>query len=59
MGSDNLDVLSRNDLGEALFASPAIADGVMYVRTPSKLIAFGIKSAGPPTKPAANAPIAS
>ena len=40
---DKLDVLSRNDLGESIFASPAIADGVLYVRTPSKLTAFGVK----------------
>ena len=37
---DHLDVLARNDLGEPVAASPAFADGVLYVRTASGLSAF-------------------
>jgi outer membrane protein assembly factor BamB len=39
---DTLTVLARNDLGEPLFATPAVSeDGTMYVRTPTALYAFG------------------
>jgi outer membrane protein assembly factor BamB len=40
---DHLDVLARNDLGEAIRASPALINGVLYIRTPSGLSAFGQK----------------
>ncbi len=40
-GGDKLDVLARNDVAEPLFATPAIVGGVIYVRTPSLLYAFG------------------
>lgn len=39
--SDKLEVLARNDLQEPLYASPAIVDGAVYVRTTSHLYAFG------------------
>ncbi len=38
--SDTLKVLARNDLREAVFASPAILDGVLYLRTEKHLFAF-------------------
>ncbi|HEY2249574.1 MAG TPA: PQQ-binding-like beta-propeller repeat protein [Planctomycetaceae bacterium] len=38
---NELRVLSRNDLGEALMATPAILDGRLYVRTAGHLYAFG------------------
>jgi outer membrane protein assembly factor BamB len=38
---DTLDVLSRNDLGESITATPAIADHKLYVRTSKHLWAFG------------------
>jgi outer membrane protein assembly factor BamB len=39
---NQLKVLARNDLGEAIYATPAVSpDGVLYVRTPSALYAFG------------------
>lgn len=38
---DELKVLARNDLGEAMPATPAIADNKLYVRTTSALWAFG------------------
>ena len=38
---DKLDVAARNDLGEPIFATPAILDGRLYVRTASHLYAFG------------------
>jgi outer membrane protein assembly factor BamB len=39
---DELKVLARNDLGEPLFATPAVSpEGTLYVRTPTALYAFG------------------
>jgi outer membrane protein assembly factor BamB len=35
------EILATNNLGENVYASPAISDGVLYVRTHSALIAFG------------------
>ena len=40
--ADSLKVLSRNDLGERIMATPALVDGVVYVRTESNLYAFGV-----------------
>ena len=37
---DTLNVLARNDLGESIMASPAIARGTVYIRTSSGLSAF-------------------
>ncbi len=42
--SDKFEVLGRVSLGEASFATPAVADGVMYLRTRSQLFSLG----GPP-----------
>ena len=39
--SDTLRVLALNDLKAPVFASPAVADGVIYIRTAEKLLAFG------------------
>jgi outer membrane protein assembly factor BamB len=39
--SDTLEVLARNDLGESITATPAIADHTLYVRTAKHLWAFG------------------
>jgi outer membrane protein assembly factor BamB len=38
---DTLDVLARNDLGESITATPAIAGNALYVRTAAHLWAFG------------------
>jgi outer membrane protein assembly factor BamB len=38
---DSLNVLARNDLGEAITATPAIVDNKLYVRTAENLYAFG------------------
>lgn len=38
--SDKLNVLARNDLKAPVFASPAIVDGVIYIRTDKHLFAF-------------------
>ena len=38
---DVLKVIARNELGESIMATPAIADGKLYVRTGSHLWAFG------------------
>ncbi len=46
--SDSLEVLARNDLGDPVFASPAILDGVVYVRTQQHLFAFGKPASTPP-----------
>jgi hypothetical protein len=40
---DHLEVLAKNDLGEDILATPAVAGGVLYVRTASSLLAFGKK----------------
>lgn len=37
---DQFEVLARNDLGEEIKATPAAADGVLYVRTAAHLYAF-------------------
>jgi outer membrane protein assembly factor BamB len=37
-----LEVLSTLDLGERLMATPALADGAVYVRTETRLLAFGL-----------------
>ena len=37
----NPEVLAINDMEEDVFATPAIVDGVIYVRTHSSLCAFG------------------
>ena len=39
--ADTLDVLARNDLQEAITATPAIADDKLYIRTAGYLWAFG------------------
>jgi outer membrane protein assembly factor BamB len=38
---DQRKVLARNDLGEAINATPAIVDGKLYIRTDASLYAFG------------------
>ena len=38
---DALEVIARNALGELVVATPAIADGRLYVRTASAMYAFG------------------
>jgi outer membrane protein assembly factor BamB len=38
---DKLEVVARNDLGEPVFATPAIVEGKVYVRTAGHLWAFG------------------
>jgi hypothetical protein len=35
------EVLARNDLGEPILATPALAGGRLYVRTEGHLYAFG------------------
>ncbi len=41
----SLEVLAVNDLGEACYATPAIADAKIYVRTEKALYCFGTKKA--------------
>jgi outer membrane protein assembly factor BamB len=43
--ADALRVLSSVDLAERLMATPALADGTVYVRTETKLRAFGSRAA--------------
>ena len=38
-GGDRLEVVARNDMGEPIFATPAIARGTLYLRTRSHLVA--------------------
>lgn len=44
-GVDRLEVVAENTLGEPLAASPAIADGTLYLRTYDAL--YAIRTAGP------------
>lgn len=44
-GLDKLEVVAENTLGEPLAASPAIADGTLYLRTYDAL--YAIRNAGP------------
>lgn len=37
---DALEVLTRNELGETVLATPALADDVLYLRTATRLFAF-------------------
>jgi outer membrane protein assembly factor BamB len=37
---DKLEVLANNDLGEPIFATPAVVNGYLYVRTTAHLYAF-------------------
>jgi len=37
---DSLKILAKNELGEAIMATPAIVEGKLYVRTKTKLYAF-------------------
>jgi hypothetical protein len=39
------ELLGKMVFGEPLMATPAISDGVLYVRTPSKLYAVGARRA--------------
>ena len=41
-----LHVLARNDVGEQIFATPAVLDGRIYLRTEKHLFAFGEEKAG-------------
>jgi len=38
---DRFEIVARNDIGAPLLASPAVADGRIYLRTPSELICLG------------------
>jgi outer membrane protein assembly factor BamB len=38
---DALEVLARNELGDPIFASPAVADNRLYIRSSKRLWAFG------------------
>jgi outer membrane protein assembly factor BamB len=38
---DVLEILARNDLGERIVATPAIADDKLYIRSAQHLWAFG------------------
>lgn len=43
--SDTLEVLARNTLGEPVIATPAVVEGILYVRTREHLFAFGAREA--------------
>ena len=46
--SKEYQLLARTDLGEASHSTPAIADGVMYLRTLSHLFSLGEAAASKP-----------
>jgi outer membrane protein assembly factor BamB len=39
--ADEFELVARSDLGEPVLATPAIAQGTVYVRTATHLYAFG------------------
>jgi len=41
--ADQFSVAATNDMGETCMATPAIADGTLFLRTRAKLIAVGNK----------------
>ena len=41
--ADKFELLARVPLGESSYATPAVADGVMYLRTHSRLFSLGGK----------------
>ncbi|MCC6234874.1 MAG: PQQ-binding-like beta-propeller repeat protein [Verrucomicrobiales bacterium] len=48
--TDELRVLARNEIGEAIHATPALAGSALYVRTAQHLMAFGVnESKGEPS----------
>jgi len=49
----SLEVLAVNDLGEPSYATPALADGRIYIRTTSALYCFGHPQ---PPEPGARVP---
>jgi outer membrane protein assembly factor BamB len=40
-GGETLEVLANNDLGEAIYGTPALAESTIYVRSAQHLWAFG------------------
>lgn len=38
-GGERFEVIARNDMGEPIFATPAIARGILYLRTRGHLVA--------------------
>jgi len=40
-GGDEFEVISLNELGEGIYATPAVVDNTLYVRTEDHLWAFG------------------
>ena len=40
-GSNALEVLARNEMGETVMSTPAIVDGRIYLRTEKRLLCFG------------------
>lgn len=48
--------LAVHDFGEPLMATPAVSEGVLYFRTPSKLIAIGRRERGPLPCPGPHGP---
>lgn len=49
--SDKFELLARVPLGETSSATPAIANGVIYLRTRTQIFSLGGKKPGPPRSP--------
>ena len=54
--SEELEELARNDMGDTLMATPAIADGTLYVRSRSALFAIALDGGKDRKKKAAASP---
>jgi outer membrane protein assembly factor BamB len=44
--ADRFDLLARNPLGEKSGSTPAVADGIMYLRTYTHLVSIGVRARG-------------
>jgi hypothetical protein len=40
VSGDRAEVLAKNDLTDEIYATPAVAEGTLYVRTKGRLLAF-------------------
>jgi outer membrane protein assembly factor BamB len=52
---DKYELLAKNAVGEVLMATPALSDGVLYIRSIKSLIAVGMPAPPPGAKPAGKA----
>ena len=54
--SRDYEVLAKNDVGESIIATPAIADGSLFIRTRTKVLAIAAEERGASARSAASKP---